>query len=73
MFVLLRSRNLEMVFVLLIVVITFYVQMTMVKIGVSRLERFIKIISSFDKWGCRSLISDLFDISLHKLLEKVII
>lgn len=71
----LRSNKLKMVLALLIKEITFHMQVTIVKIGVWRLERSIKIISSFDKykWGRQDLVLDPFDTSPHKLLKKVVV
>lgn len=73
-FVPLRSNNLKMVLALLIEVIVFYVQVTIVKIGVPGFKKFIKIVSSFERynWSCWGLVLDLFDINLNELLEKVI-
>lgn len=69
------SGNLEMIFVLLTKVIAFHVQITIEKIEVSRLEKSIGIIFSFDKynWSRRSLVLDSLNISPNELLEKVII
>lgn len=44
------SVNLKIVLALLTKVIAFYVQVAIVKIGVLGLEKFIEIISSFDKY-----------------------
>ena len=68
-FVLLRSYKLEIVLALLTEVIIFYMQMTIVQIGVLSFEKSIEIISSFDKWGRRGLVSDCLYTNLHKLLE----
>ena len=69
------SDKLEIVLALLTEVIAFYVQVTIVMIGVLGFERSIIIISSFDryKWGCQGLVLDPLDTSPYKLLEKVIV
>lgn len=69
----LSSDNIEIVLTLLIKVVTFYVQMTLIKIGVLGLERPIGIIFNFSRWGRMGLVLDFFDTRSYKLLEKVVV
>lgn len=72
MFFPLRSGNFKIVLVLLIEIIIFYIQITIIKIGVPRLRRSINIISTFDRYYW-DLVLDPFGTRLYKLLEKVFI
>ncbi len=67
-----------MVLALLTEVIALHMQITIVQIGISGLERPLGIVYGLGRWGCWGrwgrwgLVSDPFDTSLHELLEKVI-
>lgn len=69
----LRSSNLEIILILLTKIIAFYIEMTIVKIRVPKLEIYIGIISSFNKWSRWGLVSYPLNISPYEHMEKVII
>lgn len=61
--ILLEANNIKIVFILLLKRITFYMQITIVKIRVLRFKQLIKIISFW-------LISSLFNLTFYQLAEK---
>ena len=69
-----RSGKLEIILVLSIKVVALYIWMARVKVEISGFGKFVQgIFSNFGIKGYRGLVSDLFNISLHELLEKFVV
>lgn len=66
-FMSLSFSNFKMVFTLLIETVIFYIQVTIVKIGILRLEQLIEIV--FWPYCYWYLAPNLFDAGFHKLFE----
>lgn len=63
----LSSGSIKIIFVLLIKVVTLYMQIAIVEIGISRFEKIIGIVFWFYYWR---LIPNLFDTNFNKLLKQ---